>query len=224
MRSGVVITACATSLSRRLPAAGGRVTGYSGYVSTGVWLTDNEGTRWFFDSGALSLDFGYTGDYGYDRPAWEQLHGPDDLTAWLTGRFGALRAPATDAMLAEAFRLRAAITGVARALADGQRPHPGAIDTINAYAAGADIAPVLLGGRADLAGPDVARALATIARDAVVTLGRGPSHIRRCGADKCALIFLDSSRPNSRRWCSMQRCGNRTKARSHRARAQQPTT
>jgi predicted RNA-binding Zn ribbon-like protein len=190
----------------------------------GQWLTDNEGTRWLFDSGALSLDFGYTGDYGYEKPAWEQLHGPADLTAWLTERFGPLREPATDAMLAQAFVLRAAITTLARARADGGPSDPAAIDTVNAYAAGADIAPVLPGGRADLASPDVARALATVARDAVETLASRPGQIRRCGADTCALIFLDSSRPNLRRWCSMQRCGNRTKARAHRARAQQPTT
>jgi predicted RNA-binding Zn ribbon-like protein len=127
-------------------------------------------------------------------------------------------------MLAEAVGLRAAITSTARALAAGQRPDAVAVDTINAYAAGADIAPFLPGGRANLTSPDVARALATIARDAVGTFNNGPGHIRHCGADRCALIFLDSSRPNSRRWCSMQRCGNRTKARSHRARAQQPTT
>lgn len=193
-------------------------------METGSWLTDSVGTRWLFDPGALCLDFGYTGDYGYGQPAWEQLHVPGDLTAWLSGRFGPLRKPATGATLAEAFELRSAITGVARALAGDHRPDPAGIDIINAYAARADIAPVLAGGRTDPAGPDVARALATIARDAVATFSTGAGHIRHCAGERCALIFLDNSRPNSRRWCSMQRCGNRTKARGHRARAQQPTT
>jgi predicted RNA-binding Zn ribbon-like protein len=187
-------------------------------MTTGQWLVDKQGTRWFFDSGALSLDFGYTGDYGYGVPAWEHLHRAEDLTAWLAGRFGKLRATVTPAEFTDALRLRAAITGVARALAGGQRPEPTDVDTINAFAANADIAPALAGGRRRPGRPDVSRALATIARDAVTTLGSETGRIRHCGGTNCALIFLDASRPNSRRWCSMKRCGNRTKVRVHRAR------
>jgi len=40
-----------------------------------------------------------------------------------------------------------------------------------------------------------------------------------CGADNCALIYLDTSRPGNRRWCSMERCGNRAKVRGHRSRS-----
>ncbi|WP_217236357.1 CGNR zinc finger domain-containing protein [Streptomyces sp. AC555_RSS877] len=40
-----------------------------------------------------------------------------------------------------------------------------------------------------------------------------------CGADTCALRFLDRSPAHNRRWCSMSRCGNRTKVRLHQARA-----
>ena len=32
------------------------------------------------------------------------------------------------------------------------------------------------------------------------------------------LLFVDQSRPGSRRWCSMQRCGNLAKVRSYRDR------
>ncbi|WP_258564638.1 CGNR zinc finger domain-containing protein [Streptomyces himalayensis] len=35
----------------------------------------------------------------------------------------------------------------------------------------------------------------------------------------CALRFLDRSPAHNRRWCSMSRCGNRTKVRLHQARA-----
>jgi predicted RNA-binding Zn ribbon-like protein len=40
-----------------------------------------------------------------------------------------------------------------------------------------------------------------------------------CGADNCYLIYLDTSRPGNRRWCSMERCGNRAKVRGHRSRS-----
>ena len=186
-------------------------------MQTGQWFVDNAGTRWFFDSGALSLDFGYTGDYGYDNPAWERLHRAADLTVWLTGRFGRL-APATSAEFADALSLRRAISAVARSLADDRQPDPTDVDLINDVAVGTDIAPALAGGRRKPRPPSVARALSTIARDAVAVFSAGAGRVRHCGADNCALIFLDSSRPNARRWCSMQRCGNRTKVRIHRSR------
>lgn len=192
-------------------------------MATGQWLVDSVGTRWFFDSGALSLDFGYTGDYGYNVPAWEQLHSPEDLAEWLIERFGAPPAAVTAAEFADALRLRAAITSVARAVADGIPPTPADIDLINDVAATADIAPVLAGGSNGPRLASVRNALSTIARDAVATFSSGPGRIRRCGADNCALIFLDTSRPHSRRWCSMQRCGNRTKLRTHRNRTKEVT-
>ncbi|WP_435106203.1 CGNR zinc finger domain-containing protein [Arhodomonas sp. AD133] len=40
-----------------------------------------------------------------------------------------------------------------------------------------------------------------------------PSRIKRCEHPDCILYFLDTSKNGSRRWCSMQTCGNRAKAR-----------
>ena len=39
--------------------------------------------------------------------------------------------------------------------------------------------------------------------------------IRRCANPDCVLWFLDTSRPGTRRWCSMAACGNRDKAARH---------
>jgi len=39
--------------------------------------------------------------------------------------------------------------------------------------------------------------------------------VRLCDADDCTWLFLDRSRSRSRRWCSMESCGNRAKARRH---------
>lgn len=39
--------------------------------------------------------------------------------------------------------------------------------------------------------------------------------VRECDADTCRWLFLDRSRNRSRRWCDMQQCGNRAKARRH---------
>ena len=39
--------------------------------------------------------------------------------------------------------------------------------------------------------------------------------LKRCGQDDCRWIFLDLSKNRSRRWCTMEDCGNRAKARRH---------
>jgi predicted RNA-binding Zn ribbon-like protein len=45
--------------------------------------------------------------------------------------------------------------------------------------------------------------------------------IRVCADPQCGWLFLDSSRNRSRRWCSMDTCGNRAKARRFYKRHQQ---
>jgi predicted RNA-binding Zn ribbon-like protein len=42
--------------------------------------------------------------------------------------------------------------------------------------------------------------------------------VRECALPTCSALFLDSSKNRSRRWCDMQDCGNRAKARAHYAR------
>ena len=39
--------------------------------------------------------------------------------------------------------------------------------------------------------------------------------VRECEAGDCYWLFLDNSRNHSRRWCTMNACGNREKARRH---------
>jgi predicted RNA-binding Zn ribbon-like protein len=39
--------------------------------------------------------------------------------------------------------------------------------------------------------------------------------VGQCAGDSCGWLFLDTSRNRSRRWCEMEHCGNRAKARRH---------
>lgn len=188
-------------------------------MNTGQWFVDSTGKRWFFDSGSLALDFAYTGDLGYDNPDWERLHSTSDLEEWLTDRFGVLTDATSKVDFATAFTLRRAITGIARAYGTGTAPLPNHVDDLNDIAAHAAIAPHLTGGTAPAVPTTPRRALASIAHHAISTFESGPERIRCCGASDCNLIFHDSSRPNARRWCSMKRCGNRTKIRNYRAKA-----
>lgn len=55
--------------------------------------------------------------------------------------------------------------------------------------------------------------LATAAVDLLT--GEHASLIRQCGNPDCILYFLDTSKNHTRRWCSMDACGNRMKAAAH---------
>jgi predicted RNA-binding Zn ribbon-like protein len=57
-----------------------------------------------------------------------------------------------------------------------------------------------------------------VCAEAMVTLlETRADRIRGCANAECVLWFLDTSRPGTRRWCSMATCGNRDKAsRRHR--------
>ena len=178
--------------------------------TTGQWLAEPDGRRWWFDSGALSLDFGYA-----------SFVNPADLADWLGERFERLERSATARELQDAEGLVEAIARVAIARRREVSATPDDIDTINLYAATPDVPPTLTGGRrqAGAAKLRLGQALATIARDAVDLFGeRGADRIRSCAAAECEMVFYDESRSNNRRWCSMQRCGNRAKVRAHRAR------
>lgn len=179
-----------------------------------MWGPD--GRRWHFDSGSLALDFGYTGDYGYGQPDWERLHEPSDLDDWIASRLGALDDPISIAQFAHAREVRGAIVDLAHAAADGGEYDVRSIDLLNETAEATPIRPYLPGGSTSAAPPSLSAILSTIAGNAIDVVTSPGQRIRRCAGENCALIYFDHSRPNSRRWCSMARCGNRAKVRAHR--------
>ncbi|MEU7867171.1 CGNR zinc finger domain-containing protein [Dactylosporangium sp. NPDC049140] len=62
--------------------------------------------------------------------------------------------------------------------------------------------------------------LALIARDALdLVSSPAARRIRECADPECRELFLDTSRPGSRRWCSMDSCGNRAKKQRRRTEA-----
>ncbi len=179
-------------------------------MATGQWI-ETDGTRWWFDSGAVSLDLTHA-----------TIETAADLGAWLTERFDRLGDDADERSLTDALALRAAIGRLARAQVDGVAMEADDIDTVNLFAATPDIPPAVDGGHRQAGRSRVrtGQALSTIARDAVQLIAQNTDgRIRECGADDCDLVFYDESRTNNRRWCSMQRCGNRAKVRAFREKA-----
>ncbi|GAA2629701.1 ABATE domain-containing protein [Actinomadura fulvescens] len=191
--------------------------------TTGRVLHDPKGGSFRFDAGAVCLDFAHTGGEG-DYAVFESLHEPADLAEWLAQPplDATLTVPATARDLTAAKALRQAIWDAAHARA-AQRPVPAeAVATINRAAAATPFIPELAADATTAAwAPPVraTQALSALARE-MIDLLTGPlsGRIRECASDNCPLVFVDTSRPGARRWCAMERCGNRHKLRAHRAR------
>ena len=203
------------------------VTCENGYVlypttvrPTGQWLEQTGGPKWWFDSGALALDFAYTGPLA-DQPQREYLQTAADLAGWLDPRFDEVDGAVSEGDLRDARALRQAIANAAAAASEGSAPAPADVDIINLYAAIPDIPPALAGGtrQAGRTNARTGQALSVIAREAVQLFAADEQdRIRSCAADDCSVVFYDESRSNNRRWCSMGRCGNRAKVREYRER------
>ena len=177
-----------------------------------------EELRFHWKSGRLCLDFVATVGERWRR-SFERLPGPDDLARWIV-ESGVLASPleVSGRQLASGRALREAINRFAR---PGIEPGPGDRDELNRWAARAPLAPRLTeeNERLWVADRPVEAVFATIARDAVDLLS-GPlaGRIRECGAPDCALLFVDTSRPGARRWCSTAACGNRVRTKAYRQR------
>jgi predicted RNA-binding Zn ribbon-like protein len=192
-----------------------------------------------FTAGALCLDFVNTiGDRG--RPSTEQLRTPADLAAWarqsgalapggvkdLTGRrFRPSRRGAE--VLARARAVREGLYRLFSALAAGAAPAPGDVAALNANLAQA-LPDLRLAWRRQRfewhwSGQDRLDAvLGPVLRSAAELLTSAEAaRVRECAAPSCTWMFIDRSRTHRRRWCSMQTCGNRNKARRHYQRVKQ---
>jgi predicted RNA-binding Zn ribbon-like protein len=168
----------------------------------------------------------------------DKLVGYLDLVAWachaggttethgraLAGR--ARRRPAEAArVLARAKRFREALHRTLRALLRRARPDPEDLEVLNVEIAAAReqerLVPAVAALRWQTAGTAerLESVLWPVARAASALLTSGDlSRLRQCGGDGCGWLFLDRSRNRSRRWCTMEDCGNVSKVRKFRQR------
>jgi predicted RNA-binding Zn ribbon-like protein len=124
-----------------------------------------------------------------------------------------------------AIELREALHRHFAALARGRRPDAGDLAEINQALAAAmphaRVAPAKAGFQWawDESEPSLDRMLWPIVRSAadLLTAEELP-RVKQCAGCECGWLFLDLSKNGSRRWCEMEVCGSRAKARAYYAR------
>lgn len=129
---------------------------------------------------------------------------------------------AAERLVQDAIRLREAIHGLLDAARSGRRPPPGLLDQVNLWLAKAPATPRLVakaGGygwvhqQPDM---DPAALLGRLAQSAGELLASEQLHrVGCCAGSGCGWLYLDTSPNRRRRWCSMEGCGNRAKAKRH---------
>lgn len=163
------------------------------------------------------LAFRYTATLSHRLGAdpFERLTTPERLRLWLAANGLDPEQEPTTADLAEAIALREAIYRLGAAIGGDLVRDPRDTRLLNAAAAAGHPAPELIdtGMRWRLDGPHpVHAALAVIARDAIALLGgHNARRVKTCDGIDCAGLYLDTSRGDNRRWCSMNTCGNKNK-------------
>jgi predicted RNA-binding Zn ribbon-like protein len=182
-------------------------------------------------AGHPALDFVNTIDPREGTLQVEHLQGYGDLVAW-AGRAGVLNAAevgrrrreAADAPAAavrafkRAVALREALYAILGAVATRRSASGNDMQTLEtAYREAIAHSRLIETGRGFRwrldGGLDAVRD--NLAREAVALLeSEALGRVRRCpGGGDCGWLFLDSSKNASRRWCSMEGCGNRAKLR-----------
>lgn len=176
-----------------------------------------------FSSGRLCLAFVMTVGERKVR-SYERLREPVDLARWVVAAELLDREPRVTAKgLEEARVLRESIYGLVQAAMDGEVSPSTDLEVVNSWARLPDLPPQL--GEDGTVNQRVGRrpieaCLASVARDAVRLLGEeDPSRLRECEGVECGALFLDTSRPGNRRWCTDSICGSRSRVARHRARA-----
>ena len=176
-----------------------------------------------FDAGSLSLNLVATVARRFGEPL-DRLHSLERLYDWLDGVGLTLSGSLSEDDLARVRSLREHLDELFRCALAGRRPLAAALERVNAAAAGAPPRLRATGAGIALAQPAAGGrtldpALALIAADAIrILAGNERLDLRSCEADDCRMLYLAHGR-HARRWCSSERCGNRSRVAAHRARA-----
>ena len=184
-------------------------------------------SRFFWRGNDLGLDFLNTDAVDEHGRPLDLLADADAVLEW-AGAAGLLDAAGvaacrrlprrqTAALVDWTHRLRA----VTRAIVDpSAEPLPDGTATLAGVLAEVPVTLTVPADDAPEAAPVAAarpldRLRLALALAVVDTLRLERRRIRRCEGERCVLLYYDTSRNRSRRWCDMGACGNRAKAAAH---------
>ena len=174
-----------------------------------------------FDAGSLSLNLVATVARRFSDPV-ERLISVKRLRRWLSSIGLDVDAALTDEDLARIRRLRESLDELFRCALAGTQPSTVALAEVNTAAASSVLQlssnGIGLAVARDAASP-LDAVMALVAADAIsIVTGHERGDLRVCSADDCRMLYLAHGR-RARRWCSSERCGNRSRVAAHRARA-----
>lgn len=171
----------------------------------------------------LCLEFVNTRYWRGQPTPTETLNGPEDLAAWSSANGGPKAAkPLPSPEFDRAIELRELIHRLFDAHAQGKVAPSRDIEALNHALATAPARTTLHRERTGYSWDVDFRSGTALALLAPVLWSAGDllagprlDRVRRCANPECGWVFLDDSRAGKRRWCSMQSCGNRAKAKRH---------
>ena len=170
----------------------------------------------------LCLDYANTRYWRGQPVATETLNAATDLAAWAAAAGGGVARALPKRAFEQALELREALYRLFNAAAGGKAPAARDLQALNVALAAAPARTRLVRAKSGFSWEIDARSTTALALLAPVLWSAGDllagprlGRVRRCANPECGWLFLDDSRAGKRRWCSMQSCGNRAKARRH---------
>jgi predicted RNA-binding Zn ribbon-like protein len=198
--------------------------------------TDKYARPLHLQEGWLCLDFANTLEWRATDQPTERLNDYPNLVSWAQGkgvisegevehlvRSAEVHPAQASAVLNQAITLRETIYRIFSAVVAGRSPETADLAALNAALsqgmAHLRIIQTAAGFVWDWDGGEDAldQMLWPVVRSAVDLLtSKELERVGECAGDwGCGWLFLDMSRNHSRRWCSMELCGNRAKVRRH---------
>lgn len=169
--------------------------------------------------GRLVLDFLNTADWSVEGEViHEKLMAEDDVRRW-TDALGIAQSAADGRPhdLTALRKVRTELRKLIQAAIEDRAPDAQTINQLNLLLASTSNASLMiqLTNRPWLAFESSLLDLILASAKSVLSDPREISRVHMCSGPDCGWLFLDESRNQQRRWCMMQTCGNRAKARRH---------
>lgn len=196
---------------------------------------ERTGRPFKFVGGWPCLDFVNTMNWGSRDPIYERFFGLSDFIWWnrAAGYFDEEetrrlldeadhRPELAETLFKQGLALRETIHRLFAAVAHHHSPDPADLAAINTALAEtlarSRLTPIENGFRWQWAGEknDLTRIYWPVLWSAAELLISGRlERVGQCGGTSCGWLFFDTTRNHSRRWCEMEHCGNRAKAKRH---------